>query len=49
VRGRFIPAAVEEVGESVQVTWSVTVEREGGEKPACVADWIVRYYPDTAR
>jgi acyl dehydratase len=29
-----------------QATWQVTVEREGGDKPACVADWIVRYYPN---
>jgi hypothetical protein len=25
----------------------VTIEREGGDKPACVADWVVRYYPNT--
>jgi hypothetical protein len=28
----------------VQATWSVTVEREGSEKPCCVAEWLVRYY-----
>ncbi|MBI3493299.1 MAG: MaoC family dehydratase [Acidobacteria bacterium] len=44
VRGRFTPAAVEDVSGSVQVTWQVTVEREGGDKPSCVAEWIVRYY-----
>jgi acyl dehydratase len=27
-----------------QATWSVTVEREGAEKPACVVEWLVRYY-----
>src|SRR5215207_2143738 len=25
-------------------TWSVTVEREGGDKMCCVANWLVRYY-----
>jgi acyl dehydratase len=45
VRGRFAVAAVEEAGGTVQVTWGVTVEREGGEKPCAVAEWIVRYYP----
>lgn len=28
----------------VQVTAVVTVEREGGEKPACVAESVSRYY-----
>jgi hypothetical protein len=26
------------------VIWTVTIEREGGDKPCCVLDWIVRYY-----
>jgi acyl dehydratase len=45
VRGRFALAAITEAGGGVQVTWSVTLEREGGEKPCCVAEWLVRYYP----
>jgi acyl dehydratase len=45
VRGRFSPAAIEEIGGAVQVTWNVVIEREGGDKPCCVADWLVRYYP----
>ena len=45
VRGRFTLAAVEEIGGSMQATWAVTVEREGEQKPACVAEWLVRYYP----
>jgi acyl dehydratase len=44
VRGRFTPGAVESVAGGAQVTWNITVEREGQEKPACVAEWIVRYY-----
>ncbi|MBI3403730.1 MAG: MaoC family dehydratase [Acidobacteria bacterium] len=44
VRGRFTPATVEDVTGGIQVTWQVTVEREGGDKPSCVAEWIVRYY-----
>ncbi|CAM5566606.1 MaoC family dehydratase [Streptomyces badius] len=35
---------VTEVGGGVQVTAVVTVEREGGEKPACVAESVSRYY-----
>ena len=45
VRGRFTVAAVGETGGGIQVTWSVTVEREDGDKPCCVAEWLVRYYP----
>jgi len=44
IRARFTPAAVEEVSGHVQVTWNVTVDREGADKPCCVAEWIVRYY-----
>jgi acyl dehydratase len=45
IRARFRPVAVAEIGGTVQVTWAVTVEREGGDRPCCVAEWIVRYYP----
>ena len=44
IHGRFTLAAVEEIKGGVQATWSVTVEREGSEKPSCVAEWLVRYY-----
>ena len=45
IRGRFTLAAIGEAGGAVQATWSVTVEREHADKPCCVAEWIVRYYP----
>lgn len=46
VRGRFALTNVEEIGGSIQATWTVTIEREGGEeKPVCIAEWLVRYYP----
>lgn len=45
IRGRFTLAAIGEAGGGIQATWSVTVEREHGDKPCCVAEWIVRYYP----
>ena len=28
-----------------QMTWAVTVEREGVEKPVCLAESLVRHYP----
>lgn len=36
--------AVEEVAGGYQVAQRVTFEIEGGSKPACVADTVVRYY-----
>jgi acyl dehydratase len=46
IRGRFTPIAVSDENNAVQVTWRVTIEREQSEKPCCVAEWIVRYYPE---
>ncbi len=44
IRGRFTLAALEEIDGGTQATWSVKVEREGADKPCCVAQWLVRYY-----
>jgi acyl dehydratase len=46
IRALITLQAVDIVSDGFQVTWQVTIEREGGDKPACVADWIVRYYPE---
>jgi acyl dehydratase len=45
IRGRFTVGTVESVGNAVQTTWQITVERDGAAKPALVAEWLVRYYP----
>ncbi len=42
VRARFRLAAVEDIDRGVQVTWNVTVEREGEAKPVLVAEWLTR-------
>ncbi|MCM3870891.1 MAG: MaoC family dehydratase [Pyrinomonadaceae bacterium] len=44
IRGRFTLTGMEVIQGGAQATWSVTVEREGGHKPCCVAEWLVRYY-----
>lgn len=44
IRGRFTLAELEEINGGSQATWSVAVERENGEKPCCIAEWLVRYY-----
>ena len=48
IRARVALATVDDMGDSIQATWGVTIEREGGDKPAVVAEWIVRYYPGAA-
>ena len=45
VRARFKPLKCEKIdGNGVQVTWDVTVEREGSDKPVLVAEWLGRSY-----
>jgi acyl dehydratase len=46
LRGRFTPIAVDDAKNGVQVTWSISVERDGGDKPCCIVEWLVRYYSD---
>ena len=46
LRGRLKLLKVEDIDRNgKQFTWSVTVEREGSEKPVCVAESIGRSYP----
>lgn len=45
VRGRFTLARVDPVDGGCQATWSAAIEREGSDKPCCVAEWLVRYHP----
>ena len=44
VRARVTLASVTAVEGGLQVTWDITVEREHGDKPCLVAEWLVRYY-----
>jgi acyl dehydratase len=44
VRARFALQSVDDVAGGIQITWSVTCETEGGQKPALVAEWLVRYH-----
>jgi acyl dehydratase len=50
VRGRFRLAQLEDIQGGLQLTFSVTIEIEGQERPACVAESVVRqmYAPDRA-
>ncbi len=44
LRATFEVTAVDEIAGGGQATMTATVEREGGEKPVCVADVVFRYY-----
>jgi acyl dehydratase len=46
IRARIAPKAIGDVDVegATQVTWNVTLEREGAEKPCAIVEWIVRYY-----
>lgn len=45
VRASFAVASVNDVDDAgVQVVWSVTLERQGSERPVCVAEFITRHY-----
>lgn len=44
VRGRMTLLSDEDITGGAQVTWTVTMEREGSDKPVCVAETISRRY-----
>ena len=44
IRARFTVQSVEDIEGGHQVVWLVTVEVEGSQKPALVAEWVIRYY-----
>ena len=45
LRAKFAVESVTDVDNAgVQVEWSVTLERQGNERPVCVAEFITRHY-----
>jgi acyl dehydratase len=44
VRGTFRLLEREDADWGSQATWQVTLERDGGDKPVCVAEVVFRYY-----
>lgn len=45
VRGHVTLRSITQVAGGHQLAWEVTVECEGSEKPACVAEFLMRRYP----
>ncbi len=44
VRGRFVLSKLDAIDGGIQMAWTVTFEIEGLERPACVAEHVVRRY-----
>ena len=46
LRGRLTLLSATPIdGDGVQMTWNVAIEREGSDKPVCVAESMARRYP----
>ena len=44
IRARCTLQTLAPVDDGVQATWNVLIERDGGTKPCCAAEWLVRYH-----
>jgi acyl dehydratase len=44
VRGRFLLARLDDIDGGLQLTFHVTLEIDGVDKPACIAESVVRQY-----
>ncbi|MGB4346152.1 MAG: MaoC family dehydratase [Burkholderiaceae bacterium] len=44
LRGRFSLLSLERIENGIQTVWQVTMEIEGSDKPACVAESVLRKY-----
>jgi acyl dehydratase len=45
IRARVSVLAWKELADSIETTFTVVIENDRSDKPSCVAEWIVRYYP----
>jgi acyl dehydratase len=44
IRGRFTLQEYTDLNPGAQLTWKSIIEREGADKPAVIAEWIMRRY-----
>lgn len=44
VRGRFVLKGIDDIAGGAQLAWQATIEIDGGDKPACVAEMLTRWY-----
>jgi acyl dehydratase len=45
IRARVGLLSLKQLPEAVEATFSVAMEVENSDKPCCVAEWVVRYFP----
>ncbi|GJI97113.1 MaoC family dehydratase [Duganella caerulea] len=44
LRARLTIVAIDDIADGAQILWGVVIEREGGDKPVCVAEFVMRRY-----
>jgi acyl dehydratase len=44
VRARYVLAEVDDIPGGAQLVWQAVIEIEGGDKPACAAEMVTRWY-----
>ena len=44
LRARFTLLKDEDIEGGAQMVWQITIERQGSEKPVCIAEVVFRYY-----
>ena len=44
IRARIVLQSLKDVKDGMEAVFNATIELEGSEKPACAAEWVVRYY-----
>lgn len=44
LRARFSILSFEKISGGAQLGWDVVIEREGGDKPVCAAEFLMRFY-----
>jgi len=45
IRARFTLQSLKEIGNATEAVFAVAVEVQSHSKPACVAEWVIRLYP----
>ena len=46
IRARVGLLSLKELPDALEAVFSVSLEGRDLEKPCCVAEWIIRYYPE---
>jgi acyl dehydratase len=46
IRARFVLQQLDAIQGGWQFAWKVRIESEGSDKPACIAEWVVRVLND---